>query len=270
MAKSSITNITTTQTFQNWFDKTNELVDLFRNETLTASVGSTDVTQGNAFLDGIFEAETLIANTLFRADTIDSLDGTSTIDIDAPIKITGATDNILATFSYAATGGRVAFTDESLTWEVGLEDNIDQNFIIDTGVGTTRFELTPAGTLTVPNLIVVEDFVANNIFATGDLVTQYSASDLKLKENLEVIPDALDKGSQISGYTFNYKNKPDERVTGVVAQELENILPGIVFNTSDESGNFKAVRYGNIVALLIEAIKELKDEVERLKDGSSD
>jgi hypothetical protein len=270
MAKASITNITTTQTFQNWFDKTNEIVDLFRNETLTASVGSPDVTNGDAFLNGEFEAERLVANTSLRVNLIDSLNGTSTIDIDAPIKVTNGTTDILATFSYTADGGKVAFTDETLTWNVGMEDNVDQNFIIDTGVGTTRFELTPAGTLTVPNLIVVEDFVANNIFATGDLVTQYSASDLKLKENLEVIPDALDKVSQISGYTFNYKNKPDERVTGVVAQELENILPGIVFNTSDESGNFKAVRYGNIVALLIEAIKELKDEVERLKDGSSD
>ena len=169
---------------------------------------------------------------------------------------------------------------------MGIQDSTSRNFIINTGIADpNKLVLTPAGELTVPNLVTIEDVTiggtlsvsgnlnindlfANNVFATGELTTAYSASDLKLKENLNVIEDALDKVEKINGYTFNYIGK-DDIATGVVAQEVEKVLPGIVYDVSDETGTFKAVRYGNIVGLLIEAIKELKDEIERLKDGSS-
>ena len=75
----------------------------------------------------------------------------------------------------------------------------------------------------------------------------------------------------IGGYTLNYKDTPDEMVTGVIAQEIEQVLPGLVYVTDHPTrGQHKAVRYGHIVALLIEAVRELKDEVQRLKDGSTD
>jgi len=96
--------------------------------------------------------------------------------------------------------------------------------------------------------------------ATGD-VTAFS--DITLKEDVEVIPDALNKVSQIRGVTFTRKDLEDKsRKSGVIAQEVEKVLPEVVTTTEDGT---KTVAYGNLVGLLIESIKELKAEVETLK-----
>jgi hypothetical protein len=107
--------------------------------------------------------------------------------------------------------------------------------------------------------------------ATGSLVTEGditafgTVSDRNRKENIVKIENALDKVSQISGYTFNYIGD-DTPMTGVIAQELEEVLPEVVYETEAVDGTqSKAVRHGNIVGLLIESIKELKAEIEELK-----
>ena len=101
--------------------------------------------------------------------------------------------------------------------------------------------------------------------STGAITAFGSFSDRRLKENIVKIKNPLDKILQISGYTFNYigDNKP---MTGVIAQEIEEVLPEVVYEAEAIDGtSAKAVRHGNIVGLLIEAIKELKAEVEELK-----
>lgn len=96
--------------------------------------------------------------------------------------------------------------------------------------------------------------------ATGD-VTAYS--DVKLKENIEVISDAMDKILHLSGYTFDRKdNKEIGRQTGVIAQEVEQVLPEAI--KKDENGTL-SVAYGNMVGLLIEGIKEQNDIICDLK-----
>jgi len=60
-----------------------------------------------------------------------------------------------------------------------------------------------------------------------------------------------------------FYTKDGEAGTGVIAQEIENILPEVVQN-----GEYKSVAYGNIVGVLIEAIKELRNEVKSLKENS--
>jgi len=302
MAKSNITNITTAQTFQNWFDKTNELVDLFKNETLTASQGNGDTTNGNATLVGDFTATNLTATTAVKTDTIEARTNGGDVDFDSPIAVTAATSQLCATFEYSSGGGQTKYTDGTVGWDVGLEDSTNRRFIINTGVGDTKFELSTGGTLKVPNIESLEgidvgtdlnvegdarfegtsvfngdvdmrqaDITANNVFALGEVVTNYSTSDIALKENVERIENPLEKVSAIGGYTFNYKDTPDEMVTGVIAQEIEQVLPGLVYEIDHPTrGQHKAVRYGNLVALLIEAVKELKDEVQRLKDGTPD
>ena len=104
--------------------------------------------------------------------------------------------------------------------------------------------------------------VKGAITSEGDITAFGSLSDITLKENIQPIENALDKVSKIRGVTFNYIDKPDERVPGVIAQELQEVLPEAVYET--ENGKL-AVRYDNTIALLLEAIKELKKEVEELK-----
>lgn len=104
-----------------------------------------------------------------------------------------------------------------------------------------------------------------SIVTEGDITAFGSVSDRNRKENIVKIDNALEKVSQISGYTFNYIGD-DTPMTGVIAQEVEEVLPEVVYETESPDGTqSKAVRHGNIVGLLIESIKELKAEIEELK-----
>ena len=384
MAKPLLANITTAQTFQNWFEKTNELVNVFKNDALTAS-GAGDTTNGNATLTGIFTATEVVASSLLKSDTVASASASGTITFQSPVELVG-TDQIVATFNYGASGAQTRYTNGSLAWDVGMENSSSGNFIIDTGVSPTKFQLSTAGTLTVPNIVVIEKIVADefeltdgtpigggaellqdltnvtitspsngqvlkyngsvwvnaadatdggtatdadtldglnstqflrsdtddsasgnytfsgaltltqasglalevganaevggtltvgSIFqaaevrSTGDVITAYSASDRALKENLQIINNALDKVSQVNGYTFNYIDKPDERSVGVIAQEIEKVLPEVVFDHERNNGTYKAVRYDNVIPLLIEAIKELNGKINDLENRLS-
>ncbi len=388
MAKPNIQNITTTQTFQNWFDKTNEMVDIMREQAVTATITG-DLTTGDVNLAGDLQANTLLADTLLQADTITAFTASSPISFNAPVVITGSGDQVVATFAYGAGGGRTRYTDNVISWDIGVDNSSDANFIIDTGTGTPKLQLTPAGTLSVLNFNVeenmtvtgdlnvqditsvdmtansvtaddfigdrftgnligdvykVNDGVANkvlesgqsgipaqftgnvlgttsdisnhntnaltegtnnlyyttervlgelsggtgvsfndetgaisigqivatssavtfgSVFSTGEVTAFGTVSDRRQKQNIKPIDNALDKVSQLGGYTFNYKSKPEEPMTGVMAQELMEVLPEAVYETTDpDTGEaIYAVRHGNVIGLLIEAIKELNEKV---------
>ncbi len=99
---------------------------------------------------------------------------------------------------------------------------------------------------------------SGNLVATGN-VTAYS--DSRLKTDVDTIENALDKVSKLRGVSFT-KVDTQERGIGVIAQEIEEVIPEVV-----QDGAYKSVAYGNIVGVLIEAIKELKSEIEELKGG---
>lgn len=80
-------------------------------------------------------------------------------------------------------------------------------------------------------------------------------SDRRLKRDIKVIPDALDKINRIGGYTFTRVDKDsDKRYAGVIAQEVMEVLPEVV--SLDTERDRYAVAYGNLVGLLIQGIKE--------------
>ena len=108
---------------------------------------------------------------------------------------------------------------------------------------------------------------AGHLICNGNVTAFGSTSDIKLKENIEVIPDALNKVKQLKGITFNYK-KDGKVSTGLIAQDLEKVLPEAVYEASavdDDEDKHLAVRYGNTVGLLVEAIKELEARVKELE-----
>ena len=88
-------------------------------------------------------------------------------------------------------------------------------------------------------------------------------SDARLKENVSTIENALDKVDNLRGVNYTHKETGKEKI-GVIAQEVEEILPQIVLTANDEMQT-KSVDYGKLCAVLIEAVKELKKEVEELK-----
>ena len=94
--------------------------------------------------------------------------------------------------------------------------------------------------------------VVGDIYATGN-ITGYS--DKRAKSDIQKIENALEKLEQINGYTFTMN---DKRYTGVIAQEVLPVLPEAV--TGSEETHY-AVAYGNMMGLIIEAIKELKEKI---------
>jgi hypothetical protein len=101
------------------------------------------------------------------------------------------------------------------------------------------------------------NFHVNALTSVGD-VTAFS--DVRLKTNLQAIPDALAKVQSLTGYTYT-RIDTGVRQSGVVAQEVQKVLPEVVSDT----GEHLSVAYGNMVGLLIEAIKELTARVEELE-----
>ena len=105
-------------------------------------------------------------------------------------------------------------------------------------------------------------WVDGSIYASGNITGFASFSDITLKENVIQIESALDKVLNLTGYTFNYIGNP-VRVPGLIAQEVEIQLPEAVYETP---GGKKAVHYGNMMGLMVEAIKELKSEIDEIKE----
>ena len=115
--------------------------------------------------------------------------------------------------------------------------------------------------------------IGSGIWTSGNV---QAYSDIAVKENIVKIDSAVDKVKQINGYTYDridIKKQNEElgediptRQAGVIAQEIEKVLPEVV---SGEDGN-KSVAYGNVVALLIEAIKEQQEQIEELKEIIND
>lgn len=117
---------------------------------------------------------------------------------------------------------------------------------------------------------------AGEIRATNDIIAFFS-SDATLKENVKPITNALEKVSKLTGVEFDwtadyieshggedpYFNRVHD--IGVIAQEVEAVFPEVVGTRPD---GIKAVRYDRLVSVLIQAIKELKAEIDELKNNA--
>ena len=111
------------------------------------------------------------------------------------------------------------------------------------------------------------------IRATND-ITAFFSSDARLKENVCYIDEALDKVAQIQGVEFDWTEDYMERRggedgmfvrkhdVGLIAQDVEKVLPEVVANRED---GFKAIKYDRVVALLVNAVHELTNKVEELE-----
>jgi hypothetical protein len=108
------------------------------------------------------------------------------------------------------------------------------------------------------------------LYSAGDIVA--FASDARLKENITLIQNPLEKLSKINGYTFNFNKKGEEVVgqsqdkkqVGVLAQEIEQVLPEVI-EPAPGDNEYKTVKYDKIVPLLIESIKAQQEQIDTLK-----
>jgi len=132
---------------------------------------------------------------------------------------------------------------------------------------------TSTGQLTLDSnggqLNINDNTVITGILSVTDDITAFFSSDERLKDNITPIEDPLAKVLSISGNSFDWNDQSSHtgRDIGVIAQEIEKVLPEIV--TTRENG-FKAVQYEKITPLLIEAIKELSHKVDDLQQKLND
>lgn len=97
-----------------------------------------------------------------------------------------------------------------------------------------------------------------NMTAAGDI---NSNSDIKLKKNIKTLTNSLDKVLQMRGVEFDRIDVEGKHQIGFIAQEIEEIYPELV----SENQGTKSVAYGNITAILVEAIKDQQKQIEELK-----
>nr|BAR25714.1 hypothetical protein [uncultured Mediterranean phage uvMED]BAR25757.1 hypothetical protein [uncultured Mediterranean phage uvMED] len=179
---------------------------------------------------------------------------------DLVIKAGGSTNSDGAGLTIQNVGRRygvIAFGDSAATNAGEIYyDHTNNAFYLKTNAAE-RFSLDSSG---------------NAIF-TGNVTAYGSISDERLKENIEVIENPIEKIKDLKGVTFNYK-KDGSKSTGLIAQDLEKVLPEAVY-TSETLVDIKegekpeehlAIHYGNTVGLLVEAIKELEARVKELED----
>lgn len=130
-----------------------------------------------------------------------------------------------------------------------------------TGVDGSRWAIDDNGINRVGNVGIGGDasttattklYVHGDILATGDVT---ASSDRRLKTDIKRIENALDKVCSLGGYTYVMNDKPS---SGLIAQEVLEVLPEVVHGS--EETNY-SLAYGNIVGLLVEAIKELKEKI---------
>jgi hypothetical protein len=153
-------------------------------------------------------------------------------------------DGNMGIFGYHPTGGYVQLGGYDYIDSEPLDVCINHNGG-NVGIGTTSpsTKLHVAGTIT-------ED------------------SDVRLKEDIMPIQNALSKVQEMRGVYFYWKDRQiydDRRNIGVIAQEIERVLPEVVFTADDDAGT-KSVAYDKLTAVLIEAVKELKKENNALKE----
>jgi len=208
--------------------------------------GTTTFLTGNGanatFAGTLATTGVLTADAGINVDNI-TIDGTE-IDLSSGSLLIDVANNI----TLDADGGTIEFSDAG----TGFANftNTSGNLIIKSGT-------TTAATFSGANVTFAGTLASGAITSSGD-VTAFS--DMRLKSDIRTIDNALNRVCDLRGVFFT---KDNEAGTGVIAQEVENILPEVV-----HSGVYKSVAYGNMVGVLIEAIKELRSQVKSLQESS--
>jgi len=175
------------------------------------------------------------------------------------IAITAAQTTITSLINSSLTKIGTATDQEYIKFDTSNEVNTHIN-------NTERLSVTAVGVEITGHVSASGNITGSIIEASGDVIA-FGSSDRRLKDNITPIENPLEKMDKIGGYTFVWNDNQSTytgKDVGVVAQEIEEILPELV--TTRGTG-YKAVKYEKIVPLLIESIKELQKKVQKIEEN---
>ena len=159
-----------------------------------------------------------------------------------------------------ADGADLIFKDGGTT--IAKFINSSSDFVIATDVDDKDFIIKGQDSTSEITALTIDMSAAGAATFNND-VTAFS--DERLKEDIQPIVGGLEKVMQLQGVTYKRNDVSDPKTQiGVIAQQVESILPEVVLTAEDEMGT-KSVDYSKMTAVLIEAVKELKQEVTQLK-----
>ena len=234
-------------------------------------------TSGNAYMNNLIASSSVTAsNMIITNDVIISGDlnvaGTTTYTSTNNINIG---DNIIElNFGGSATEGGILVKDATGTTTSGslLWNSVSDSWTAGALGSESDIVTTSNFNSTRPSIAIFNTISGSNIHSEGTVIAEgdivaYASSDRRLKDEIQPISNPLEKINQIGGYSFIWNTQKQDiyngKDYGVIAQEIEEILPELV--QTRENG-YKAVKYDKLVSLLIEGIKELSQEVNELKE----
>ena len=241
-------------------------IDVTGNITVTGTVDGRDIASDGTKLNTIetgatadqtaAEIRTLVdtatdCNVFTNADhgKLDGIEAGATADQTASEIVSLVSGQAIAPSSVSATN---VFATNQLgrdsTDHLVFTDNNRMDVVLN-GSNEFRFEMD------------------GDFHADGDVYafSTTTASDENLKENIVTITDAVAKVEGLKGVTFKWKEN-DAVSAGVIAQDVEKVLPEVVKTVANNDGNeYKAVNYGGLTSILIEAIKDLSARVKELE-----
>ena len=219
----------------------------YQNNAWGAVGGGTTINNNadNRIITGSGTADTLEAETTltFNSGTLGLSTGDLTVDV--------------ADIIFDADGADIYFKDGGTEFLRLQNDSGNINIRQDTSDKDILFLGNDGGSSIVALTLDMSEAGAATF---NNNVTAFS--DARLKDNIETLEDGLAKVEQLRGVTYTRDGKEN---IGVIAQEVEKILPEIVLTADDEMGT-KSVDYSRITAVLIEAVKELSAKVKELEN----
>ena len=215
-------------------------IDVTGNITVTGTVDGRDVASDGSKLDGIESGATADQSASEILTAIKTVDGSSS-GLDADL-LDGSHGSVYLDYNNFTNTPTIPTNNNQLTNGAG--------YITSSGTAALAEGLTGSPNITVGTIS------CGNITSSGTVTAN---SDAKLKKNVATVSNALDKVNLLRGVEFDYIAN-DKHSIGVIAQEVEAVLPDLV-----EGDETKSVAYGNLTAVLIEAVKELTAEVNTLK-----
>ena len=241
--------------------------------------------------DKLEESDAVSTNTADSVVKRDSDGGFAMGDLDATyIRLTPrAGTNPEITFKNNSDSGidyGIRINGETLEFYEPEDTNKVHMILGDDNGVDIKYGLTIAGTSMIDTSLNLGNVKSLGVGTTAsgttgqvratNSITSYYSSDERLKENIKNIENPLEKVNQLNGVEYDWKDSYIESQggedgyfvrkhdVGLIAQEVEKILPEIV---AENNEGYKAIKYERVVALLVEAVKELNKEVKQLRNA---